>query len=238
MLALYATGGVTRIVQAPEQSARFERLSGALDDVAVLVSVSPSGAPSLSTFVGKRWLKPQPLPDVAFLGGIAQLTDSRWLLAGRATDGASYAAFFSPLSFALERIPSPASASFTACAAYPRIGLGVAVTSAGHALFCDGQTSRVERVTGAAGLSACRVDNAGRGWAAGAGGIWLREVTAAAYPADEAWTPLWSDAGWSVPIVSLFAEEGLVMAVAADGGMLIGNSEMDATARASSRRFG
>lgn len=238
MLALYATGGVTRIVQAPEQSARFERLSGALDDVAVLVSVSASGAPSLSTFVGKRWLKPQPLPEVAFLGGIAQLTDSHWLLAGRATDGASYAAFFSPLSFTLDRIPSPPAASFTACAAYPRIGLGLAVTSAGHALFCDGQSSRIEPVTGAEGLSACRVDNAGRGWVAGSGGIWLREVTATAYPPDEAWTPLWNDPSWQVPIVSLFAEEGLVMAVAADGGMLIGNSEMDATARASSRRFG
>lgn len=238
MLAIYTTGGVTRIVQAPEQGVRFERLSGALDDVAVLVSTAPSGAPSLSTFVGKRWLKAQPLTDVAFLGGIAQLNDTRWLLAGRAVDGSSYAAFFSPLSYTLDRIGTPAASSFTACAAYPRIGIGLAVTSAGHALFCDGHTPRVERVAGAEGLSACRVDNAGRGWVAGAGGIWLRDVTGAAYPADEAWMPLWSDPSWQVPIVSLFAEEGLVMAVAADGGMLIGHSEMDETARASSRRFG
>jgi hypothetical protein len=60
------------------------------------------------------------------------------------------------------------------------------------------------------------VDVAGRIWASGAGGIFLRE------PGADRFEPVWEDPSWVTPIVSLFADLGIVIAMGADGGILEG----------------
>ncbi len=150
-LALYTTGGVTSKWQIPDPSLRFERLSGDLTDVAVLVSVSPGhdGMPSggagsrppppdaqtkLHALIGRRWLKPYVLDGVAMLTSIARIEDARWLVVGRGTDGTGFAALYEPLDWDLERIPTPHVRAFIAAAGLPARGLGLAVGAAGAVL--------------------------------------------------------------------------------------------------------
>jgi serine/threonine protein kinase len=236
MLAIYTTGGVTRLVKAPAEAARFEQLSGNLEDIAVLVSTPSSGTPTLNTFIGRRWLKPYPLPEVAALAGLAQVDDDKWLLAGRTTDSKSFAALFCSLDLTLERLAAPDRGAFTACSGHARLGAGLAVGSKGRLLWRDASGTEVESIDGEPTLSAARIDESGRGWTASAGGVWLRAADAGAV--GSAWQCLYHEADAIAPVVSLWAEEGRVLAITADGAILEGTSELDEDARASSRRFG
>jgi eukaryotic-like serine/threonine-protein kinase len=70
--ATYTSDGVTgvrRLNHVPLPS--FDKMSGDLDDLAVLVGPGPSGAPTLCALSGGRWLKPLPLPDLAALSSRA-----------------------------------------------------------------------------------------------------------------------------------------------------------------------
>ena len=86
-------------------------------------------------------------------------------------------------------------------------GCTVRVTEAGvHESF----------VPGAPDLSAVVLDIGQRAYAASLGKIWMNES------GSSEWVPIWEDAEWSVPLVSLYADANRIVAVAADGGVLEG----------------
>jgi eukaryotic-like serine/threonine-protein kinase len=216
-LALYTTGGVTSQWHLPDQTLRFERLSGELSDIAVLVSVGPELVTQLHTLIGRRWLKPFPLEGVSTLTSIARVEDTKWLLAGRGADGTGFAALYAPLDWELERLPTPDVRAFIACSGLHTRNVGVAVGSAGAVLWREGNQVFRESIQRGSDVSATALDNEGRGWAAAAGHIWRRQGRERPH-----WVAVWVDPAWTAPVVSLFAEEELVIAVTADGGIIEG----------------
>jgi serine/threonine protein kinase len=214
-LAMFTTGGITDLVQIPEEATRFERLSGDLEDMALLLSVSPEGQTKIHTLIGRRWLKPYQLRGVAMVSGLARVEDTRWLLCGRSEDGTGYAAIYSPLEFDVERIPTPNTKVFLGCAGIATRNLGIAGGAAGAILWREGDIASIETIDPNQGISCTAVDTNGRGWAASAGNIWRRD-------GHGAWHALWSDPRWVAPIVSLYADVDAVLAVSADGGIVEG----------------
>jgi serine/threonine protein kinase len=221
--AIYASDGVKevrKLDRAP--AARFELMSGDLDDLAVLVAEEEGGPPTLHASTGRRWLKPLPLREVASISSIARVEDARWLLAGRGVDGRGFAALYAPLDWEVERLGGPIVRAYLACAGQVDRGVGLATGAGGVVVLRQGQAVSFETVEGEPDLSAAGVDAAGRAWAAGAGKIWMRRARSARQGAPARWDAIWEDASWQVPIVSLFADLGGVIAMTADGGVIEG----------------
>jgi hypothetical protein len=223
--ATYTTSGVTdvrRLEHSPLQS--FDRISGDLDDLAVLAGQSPGGPPTLCALSGRRWLKPLPMPDLASLSSLARVDDARWMVAGRGADGRGYAAVYSPLDWEVQRIEGPSVRAYLACAGQPDREVGVCSGAEGAVVFRRGQAVTHEAVEGGWDLSAVGVDAVGRAFAASAGRIWMRRERATpARPGMGArWDVIWEDASWLLPVVSLFADLGGIVAMTADGGVIEG----------------
>ena len=100
--------------------------------------------------------------------------------------------------------------------------MGLATGAGGAVVFRQGQALHFETVDGGHDLSAAGVDAAGRAWAASAGRIWVRRSRRRRKGARRAGTAIWEDASGTVPIVSLFADLGGVVAMTADGGVIEG----------------
>lgn len=225
-LLVYTTGGVTeRIPGPPVASARgegqprggCELIDGDLEDVAVVVAISPEGQPHLSTHMMRRWLKPMPLDGVAAVTSLSRVDDARWLVTGRRSAGGAYAALFNALDWDLQELPAPAEQRvLLASAGAPRRGVGIAVGPGGTVIvWRDGQTA-VEAIEGQPLLQAAGIDPFGRFWAAGPGQVWIR--------LDTGWKCLWREPDWQVPMVSLYLDSGLVFAMTADGGVVEGRA--------------
>jgi len=208
----------------------FERVSGDLDDLAVLVGRSPSGPPMLCGRAGKRWVRPLQLTDVSAVASIAQVEDARWLIAGRNTDGTGYAAVYSPLEWRVERLPSNDVPAYLSCAGRPDRGLGLVTGADGAVLFRQGGVVTTEIAAAGCDLTAAAIDVVGRGWAASAGRIWLRRMAGASArgAAGGRWGTIWSDSSSTQPIVALFADLGVVMAMTAEGGLIEGRLRLPA----------
>lgn len=224
-LAVCNTGGVTARIQGPEGAARFDLLSGDLDDITVLVAPSADGVPSLHAFLGKRWLKPLRLPGVAAVSALSRVDDTHWMITGRSATG-GFAALYAPLAWELEQLPAPPDVrAFLACKGQPTRGLGIASGLEGAVLWREGATTAHEIIDGRPDLSAVAIDPASRGWAGGAGAVWFREPRAD----GGSWRRVWEDrptpdGRTPIPIVSLFCDSGVVVAIAADGGIVEGRS--------------
>jgi len=225
--ATYTADGVSdvrRLSNGP--LARFDKISGQLDDLAVLVGQSPGGPPTLCALSGRRWLKPLPLPEVTALSSLARVDDTHWLLAGRGADGRGFAALYAPLDWEVERLPAPAVRAYLACAGEVDREVGLATGADGAVVYRQGHEVSSEAIPGGHDLSAAAVDAAGRAWAASAGRIWMRRAggvtgAPAQRPAAQ-WESIWVDAAWTLPIVSLFADLGGLTAMTADGGLIEG----------------
>ena len=220
-------------------SRRVELLSGDLDDLAVVVGQEPGAPPVLCALSNRRWLKPLPLPGVAVVMALARIEDARWLVAGRGVDGRGLVAVYAPLDWALTRLPAPPVRAFLACAGQPDRGVGLATGADGAIVwYREGTTSieAMEEEPATAGsrppssridVSAASIDAFGRGWAAGAGRICVHQL---ALPYDGVsppigrWSPIWQDPSWRAPIVSLFTDVGIVIAMTADGGIIEGRA--------------
>lgn len=183
----------------------------------MLVGQSPGGPPTLCALSGRRWLKPLPLPDVTALSSLARVDDTRWLLAGRGADGRGFAALYSPLDWEVERLHAPSVRAYLACAGEVDREVGLATGADGAVVFRQGHEIRIESVPGGHNLSAAAVDAAGRACVASAGRIWMRRATSTAR-----WDSIWVDTAWTLPIVSLFADLGGLVAMTADGGLIEG----------------
>lgn len=236
--ALYTTEGPREVRKFPAQGLRFELLSGDLDDLAVLVGSREGDGPYLCCLSGRRWLKPVPLPDVAAVTSLTRMADARWLVTGRAKDGDSYAAIYSPLDWEVRRIETPRVRAILACAGQPGKDIGLAVGADGSVVWARPHGTLHESIPGGHDLSAAAIDPAGRGLTAAAGRIWIHQRRAAALDAVQPpagrWELLWSDAAWKAPFVALFTEPGLIIAMTADGGIVEGRASSSG-ARPSSR---
>jgi hypothetical protein len=222
--ATFTADGVTDVRQLVDSPlARFDQVSGTIGDLAVLVGQSPGGPPTLCALIGKRWLKPLPLPDTAALSSLARVDDARWLLAGRGADGRGFAALYSPLDWEIERLGGPSVRAHLACAGQVDREIGLVTGAEGAVVFRRGQEVSFEIIEGGFDLSAAAVDAAGRCWAGGAGRIWLRRPPARPGSPTH-WDAVWEDSAWTVPIVSLFADLGGITAMTADGGVIEGRA--------------
>jgi len=215
-LATYSADGVSDIVRGPSKDVSFSEASGDFGDLAVMVGEGPQGPPVLYALSNRRWLKPLVLDDVLRVSALARISDGEWLLAGRRSDGAGFAAVYSPLMFEARMLDIPRVRALLSCAARPEANVGVATGSEGLVVcFERGQNSHFI-LRGKPDLPAAAVDVTGGVWASGAGGIWVREAGA------DRFDPAWQDPTWVTPIVSLFADVGLVIALSADGGIIEG----------------
>ncbi|MCC6553731.1 MAG: serine/threonine protein kinase [Polyangiaceae bacterium] len=225
--AICTPEGLSELRHLAGLSTRFELLSGDLDDLAVLVEKAPGHPPALRALSGRRWLKPLPLPDVAVVMSLTRIEDARWLLAGRGVDGRGFAAVYAPLDWEVTRLPAPSVRAFLACAGQPDRGVGLATGADGAIVWYREGMASMGEIAGDFDVSAASVDPVGRGWVAGAGRIGVHRAAAPegrASLAPGSWAPLWQDESWRAPIVSLFTDLGIVIAMTADGGIIEGRA--------------
>lgn len=242
--ATIAPEGVTEVRRfGSTAGARFDRIAGDLDDLAVLVGSSPGSPPTLSALSGRRWLKPLPLPGVAAISSIARVEDARFLVAGRGEGGGGFAALYAPLAWEIERLPGPEVRAYLSSAAQWDRQIGIITGADGSVIWRQGGELVHECIEGGFDLSASGVDAVGRGWAASAGRIWMRRAPsnpdrpAAAARWDcvfcDTHSPGAHDADLTVadkpgarvmpfPIVSLFTDLGVVIAMTAECGLIEG----------------
>ena len=216
-LATYSADGVTDVVRGPSPEVSFSHASGDFDDLAVLVGESEDRPPVLYALSSRRWLKPLRLDDVARVSAISRVGDDRWLVVGRRGDGAGFAALYYPLLWQVQMLDIPRVRALLSCAGRTDRRVGVATGSEGLVICVDDVGESHWFLRGKPDLPAAAVDVAGRIWASGAGCIFLRE------PSSDRFEPVWQDPAWVTPIVSLFADIGIVIAMGADGGILEGS---------------
>jgi serine/threonine protein kinase len=215
-LATYSADGVSEVVRGPSPEVSFSHASGDFSDLAVVVGESEGRPPVLFAISARRWLKPLTLADVARVSAIARMGDDRWLIVGRRGDGAGFAAVYHPLMWQVQMLDIPRVRAMLSCAGRSDRRVGVATGSEGLVICVDDGGESHWFLKGKPDLPAAAVDVAGRIWASGAGGIFMRE------PGSETFEPVWQDPTWVTPIVSLFADIGIVIAMGADGGIVEG----------------
>jgi eukaryotic-like serine/threonine-protein kinase len=224
-IAIYTTGGEVEIVEGPRDAAKVESFGGDLEDISVLACSNHDGTISLNTYATKRWLRPRIVPGVASITSMSRFDDARWLVVGRRhvasrEGGGAYAALYHALDWEIEELSvDPRCPALLASVARPRKSVGYAAGARGFLLTQDGETSSFEQVPGEPVLSAVALDPFGRPWVATAGSIFLRDDV-------RGWVPVWEDLAVEVPIVSLFLDTGLCIAMTVDGGIIEGRASV------------
>ncbi len=216
-LAVYGQNGVQEVLAPPDGDVTFEAASGDMLDLGVLVGTRPGAPPLLYSVCGRRWLRPASLSRAASVSSLARLRDETWLVGGRTPDDAGFVARYRPLMWDVSKVEALAARAYIAADAHAESGVGVVAGSGGCTLRFDGEAMTPSVVPGEPHLSAVALDPFGRCWAASTGKLWLQSKDR---PQD--WTLIWSEPGWAVPIVSLSAGAGIVVAMSADGGILEG----------------
>jgi serine/threonine protein kinase len=214
-LAFYREGRVSSI-ESPPQDPTPSAISGDFKDLAVISGALSNGEQALWACVGRHWLKPLRLRELASLPALARIDRDRWLVGGRHRSGGGFAAFYRPLDWHVERLSAEDVRAYLAAAASPELGLGVVVGSGGRCIRVDAEGVSRSVVPGEIDLSATAVDDSGRIWAASLGKLWTQSNR------DEPFRCVWQDDDWNVPVVSLYAEGRRLLGVAADGGLVEG----------------
>ena len=205
--------GLREILRHPDRELVITHAAPDFDDVAVFIGEAPEKPPLVLTQIGRRWLKPLPVADAAFLTGITRIDDERWLVIGRGMDDRSYAAIVKPLAWELERVATPPGRVLLACASRPERGVAVAVGVDGAVVSIEGDESRSTTLPGAPDLATVGLDPLGRAWAAGRGRVWSRR-------SGGEWSCVWEDPRWQPPFVGVMVEIGSVIALTVDGAVL------------------
>lgn len=208
-----AREGTSLLATGPDPNVDFVDVSGDVEDLAVVVATRAGSPPALLTRVGRRWLRPRPVPEMAVVNGLCQIHDEQWLVVGRGTAGAAAALRYDPLDSKVEPLALPRSRALLACSSRFGRGLGMAVGAEGAMLVVDGDQATPLTMPGARDLAAVALDSMGVAWLAGVGCIWTRDV-------DGQVACVWHDPSWTVPFVSLHAETGHALALTVDGGVL------------------
>lgn len=209
----YSRDGARELFAGPDPSFAFSAGTTELDDLAVLVGERRGEPPSLFTLVGKRWLRPLPVTGASALTGVARIDDQRFLVVGRGVDGQAFAAVHWPLHWSLERLQTPPSRAFLACAARPERKLVVAVGTDGVVIEVEDNAFRARSVPTAPDMVALAVDTLGRQWAAGRGRVYSKRF-------QGEFNCVWEHQAWQPPFVGIMAEVGSIVAVTVDGAVL------------------
>jgi serine/threonine protein kinase len=225
-LAVYATDGVREVHRAPEANISFSHASGRFDDVCAAVGHKPGEAPMLYAMAARRWVKPVPLDGVSYVATLLRLEDARWLVCGRLAQGTGFAAVYSPLEWSLMHLPVPRTRAFVGGATEPERHLGLVVGSNGVAVRVEGTTPSSTTAEGEPDLTAAAMDVLDREWVASLGRLWVRDPAR-----DQRFRAVWSDASFGAPLVSIMADAGMVVALAADGGIIEGRAAWQRKAR-------
>jgi serine/threonine protein kinase len=217
-LARFDGASFVDVLESPDPSLRIVAASGELDDLAALVLAGPDGAPMLAGLSGGRWLEPIALAGVDVVTALARVGESRWLVAGRARDGAGWLALFEPLRFRVERFALPAAPTFLAAVGLPERELGLACGLSGTLAWVRGTEPLVPApLPDAPPLSAAALDFQGRAWLASPGALYCGAPAGAA-----PFRLAWSEPTSAVPFRSIYADDGRVLAMRVDGGVLEG----------------
>jgi hypothetical protein len=181
--------------------------------LAVVVGERRGEPPMLYTLVGKRWLRPLPVTEASMLTGVARIDDERFLVVGRGVNGDAYAAVHWPLHWALQRLQTPKSRAFLACASRPERKLVVAVGTDGVVVEIEDNSVTARSVPTAPDMVALAIDTLGRQWAAGRGRVYSKRI-------QGEFTCVWEHQAWQPPFVGIMAEVGSIIAVTVDGAVL------------------
>jgi eukaryotic-like serine/threonine-protein kinase len=209
----FSRDGARELVAGPDPTIAFSAGTTELDDLAVMVGERRGEPPLLFTLVGKRWLRPLPVTDASMLTGVARIDDERFLVVGRGVDGEAYAAVHWPLHWSLERLQTPKSRAFLACASRPERKLVVAVGTDGVVVEIENNAVTARSVPTAPDMVAIAIDTLGRQWAAGRGRVYSKRH-------QGEFTCVWEHQAWQPPFVGIMAEVGSIIAVTVDGAVL------------------
>jgi serine/threonine protein kinase len=222
----YSRDGARELIAGPDASVAFSAGTTDLADLAVMIGERRGEPPMLFTLVGKRWLRPLPVTEASMLTGVARIDDERFLVVGRGVDGEAFAAVHWPLHWALQRLQTPKSRAFLACASRPERKLVVAVGTDGVVVEIEDNNVSARSVPTAPDMVAIAVDTLGRQWAAGRGRVYSKRL-------QGEFNCVWEHQAWQPPFVSIMAEVGSIVAVTVDGAVLECRSMvMDKTAPA------
>jgi hypothetical protein len=209
----FSRDGARELVAGPDPSIAFSAGTTELDDLAVMVGERRGEPPLLFTLVGKRWLRPLPVTEASMLTGVARIDDERFLVVGRGIDGEAYAAVHWPLHWSLQRLQTPKSRAFLACASRPERKLVVAVGTDGVVVEIENNAVTARSVPTAPDMVAIAIDTLGRQWAAGRGRVYSKRH-------QGEFTCVWEHQAWQPPFVGIMAEVGSIIAVTVDGAVL------------------
>jgi len=209
----YSRDGGRELIAGPDPTVAFSAGTTELDDLAVMIGERRGEPPMLFTLVGKRWLRPLPVTDASMLTGVARIDDERFLVVGRGADGEAFAAVHWPLHWSLQRLQTPKSRAFLACASRPERRLVVAVGTDGVLVEIEGNNVSARSVPTAPDMVAIAVDTLGRQWAAGRGRVYSKRN-------QGEFTCVWEHQAWQPPFVGIMAEVGSIVAVTVDGAVL------------------
>jgi eukaryotic-like serine/threonine-protein kinase len=209
----YSRDGARELVAGPDPTVAFSAGTTELDDLAVMIGERRGEPPMLFTLVGKRWLRPLPVTNASMLTGVARIDDERFLVVGRGADGEAFAAVFWPLHWSLQRLQTPKSRAFLACASRPERKLVVAVGTDGVVVEIEDNNVSARSVPSAPDMVAIAIDTLGRQWAAGRGRVYSKRI-------QGEFTCVWEHQAWQPPFVGIMAEVGSIVAVTVDGAVL------------------
>lgn len=235
-LAIYSALERPRPIAPPLIAAEPIDCSGDPDDLFVLVGLTAQG-PILQTCSAGRWLKPMPV-QARYVASCARISDDAWLVAGRSNSGSPYLALFRPLLWELTEMAPPPGRAMVSAAGLAERNFGLAGGSSGLVVHyeCPPQgppRTSITSLPGAPDISAVAVDVLGREWVGTQGKLWVRDLGEPDATSLEPFALGWSDAEFTTPLVSLFADAGLLIALTVEGGILEGRSSSAAETRRS-----
>lgn len=219
-LAVYSADGIREVVRAPDNRIQFLQANGRIDDLLAAISHRPGEIPVLWAMAARRWIKPLPLEGVRYVAGLLRLSDSEWLLCGRRVEGGGFAAIYSPLEWAVRFLPTPPTHAFVGGVSKADRKVALIVGRTGVAARIEGEQVTSSVAGGAPDLTAAAMDLLDREWIASQGTLWVRDREQ-----DPIWQPVWSNAEWQAPFVSMMADAGRLIAMTVDGGILEGRAE-------------
>ena len=131
---------------------------------------------------------------------------------------------YAPLDWEVSRIEGPKVRAYLSCGGQVERSLGPVTGAEGAIVLWNGRSATHDIVDARYDLSAGAVDILGRPWVASAGRIWTRGLAAIeeSLGLKPKWDCIWEDPTWEMPIVSICADMGGVMAMTADGGVIEG----------------
>lgn len=209
----------TDAIQVGDDAVTIEHFAGTLDDVAVVATHRQGW--SLHALVGRRWLKPFDLPDVAHVAAMCISNDAEFLLCGRRVDGRGFAAIYHPLAWEVSMLATPETRSQLACAASSEHRIAVSAGADGAVVVRGEHGVEDESLAEAIDVSATTIDPAGRIWLGAAGRLFFRRSERA----GARWRTAFVDPTASAPILSIASDGTRVFAATADGAIVEGAFE-------------